>query len=160
MRGARPEPLPEPRVDDQEGRVTAGSPPPSTPSHGRQPSLSVQSKMRSTSFRRSPTSTSESPGGGVKSPTLPVLSPEGDTIADIYRKQSSRLEELEKENRRLAREAKEWEVKQAKWMQKEEELEELVAVKGEVGEWKEKVEKGTAEIEKLVCQLLTRYSVY
>jgi hypothetical protein len=107
--------------------------------------------MRSTSFRRSPASTGESPGGGVKSPTLPTLSPEGDTIADIYRKQSSRLDELEKENRRLAKEAKDWEEKQVKWMQKEEELEELVAVKGEVGEWKEKAEKGAAELEKLVA---------
>jgi len=57
------------------------------------------------------------------------------------------------------KEAKDWEEKQAKWMQKEEELEELVAVKGEVGEWKKKTEKGAAEIEKLVCPPPTQGSV-
>jgi hypothetical protein len=57
------------------------------------------------------------------------------------------------------KEAKDWEEKQAKWMQKEEELEELVAVKGEVGEWKKKAEKGATEIEKLVCPPSTKGSV-
>ncbi|KAH0545159.1 hypothetical protein FGG08_000771 [Glutinoglossum americanum] len=139
----------EPREELQETSVTTNSQPPSTPLHGRQPSLSVQSKIRSSSFRRSPTSANEPPGGGAKSPTLLLLSPEGDTIADIYRKQASRLEELERENRRLAKEAKGWEEKGVKWMQKEEELEELVTVKGEVGEWKEKAKNAATEIEKL-----------
>ncbi|KAH0566010.1 hypothetical protein GP486_000601 [Trichoglossum hirsutum] len=114
-----------------------------------QPSLSVQSKMRSSSFRRSPISASDSPEAGVRSPTLPVLSPEGDTITNIYRKQASRLEELERENRKLTKEAKVWEEKEAKWLQKEEELEELVTVKGEVDKWREDATKAAMEIEKL-----------
>ena len=80
---------------------------PSKPTHNRQPSLSIQSRMRSTSFRR--TSVSQNPispsNNGPRSPTLPILSPEGDTVTDIYRKQASRLDELERENRRLAKEA-------------------------------------------------------
>ena len=87
--------------------------------HGRQPSLSVQSKLRSSSFR-------QTNAGGPLSPTsatdLPPLTPDEGTIQDIYRKQSARLEELEKENRRLAKEVSDGE---HRWRKTEEELEEL-----------------------------------
>jgi hypothetical protein len=87
--------------------------------HGRQPSLSLQSKLRSSSFRLSP-------AGGPLSPSatanLPLLTPDEGTIQDIYRKQAARLEELEKENKRLAKEVAEGE---HRWRKSEEELEEL-----------------------------------
>lgn len=79
----------------------------------RQPSLSLQSKMRSSSFRQS--------AGGPLSPGY-GFSPEGDTAPDIYRKQALRIEELEKENKRLAKEATDGE---RRWKKAEEELEEL-----------------------------------
>lgn len=53
-----------------------------------------QSKLRSSSFRQ-----------GTVSPTGFPLSPEGETAPDIYRKQVARIEDLEKENKRLAKEA-------------------------------------------------------
>ncbi|PVH74132.1 hypothetical protein DL98DRAFT_575820 [Cadophora sp. DSE1049] len=79
----------------------------------RQPSLSLQSKMRSSSFRQS--------SGGPLSPSY-GFSPEGDTAPDIYRKQAVRIEELEKENKRLAKEASDGE---RRWKKAEEELEDL-----------------------------------
>ena len=63
---------------------------PSSPTQAA-PSLSQQSKLRSSSFRQGPLS--------------PTLSPEGETAADIYRKQVARIDDLEKENKRLAKEA-------------------------------------------------------
>ncbi|KAI0521997.1 hypothetical protein F5B22DRAFT_594946 [Xylaria bambusicola] len=63
---------------------------PSSPTQAT-PSLSQQSKLRSSSFRQGPLS--------------PTLSPDGETAADIYRKQVARIEDLEKENKRLAKEA-------------------------------------------------------
>lgn len=126
----------------------------SMPAHHRQPSLSLQSKMRSSSFRR--TSISQSPLSpsliGAKSPTLPALSPDGDSVTEIYRKQAARLDELERENKRLAKEARESE---GRWKRTEEELEELREASGEVAELKARAEKADAksdEIEKLVCR--------
>lgn len=123
------------------------------PVHQRQPSLSLQSKMRSSSFRR--TSISQSPlspsMNGAKSPTLPALSPDGDSVTEIYRKQAARLDELERENKRLANEARESE---GRWKKTEAELEELREASGEVAELKARAEKADAksdEIEKLVC---------
>ena len=84
-------------------------------SRPRQPSISVQSKMRSSSFRQT------SAAGGPLSPDY-GFSPEGSTAPDIYRKQASRIEELEKENKRLAKEATDGE---KRWKKAEEELEDL-----------------------------------
>src|SRR6266487_6155265 len=84
-------------------------------SHGRQPSLSVQSKIRSSSFRQSSIS------GGPLSPSF-GFSPEGDTAPDIHRKQAIRIEELERENKRLAKEVSDGE---KRWKKAEEELEDL-----------------------------------
>lgn len=125
---------------------------PSKQTHNRQPSLSLQSQLRSSSFRRTSVSqapTSPSLNGG-RSPNLPVLSPEGDSLNEIYRKQASRLEELERENRRLAKDARE---NEARWKKTEEELEELRESSGEVAELKlraGKVDAKSEEIEKLV----------
>ena len=83
-------------------------------SHQRQASLSLQSKMRSSSFRAS--------SGGPLSPNYAPFSPDGDTAPDIYRKQALRIEELEKETKRLAKEASDGE---RRWRKAEEELEEL-----------------------------------
>lgn len=125
---------------------------PSKPPHTRQPSISLQSRMRSTSFRN--TSISQGPlsptTNAAKSPSLPPLSPEGDAVTEIYRKQASRLDELEKENRRLAKEAGDSE---SRWRKTEEELEELREANGEIAELTSRAERADAkdeEAEKLV----------
>lgn len=106
--------------------------PNATPSHGRKASLSVQSKMRSSSFRQT----------GALSPGM--FSPDGDTAPEIYRKQATRIEELEKENKRLAKEASDGE---KRWKKAEEELEDLRDADGDV-----KAAAGSSEeVEKLVC---------
>ena len=118
------------------------------PQHHRQPSLSVQSKMRSSSFRRS--SLSQGPmspaTNGAKSPDLPPLTSEGDSVNSIYRKQSARLDELEKENRRLAKDLQDGETR---WRKTDEELEELREASGEVAELKTKAKKLGAQTEEL-----------
>jgi len=100
---------PEPIEDDVPEKV----PSPGSSSHQRQPSLSSQSKLRSSSFRQAGGVAPLSPGYGF---------PEGDTAPEIYRKQAMKIEELEKENKRLAKEALEGE---KRWKKAEEELEEL-----------------------------------
>ncbi|KAJ2973428.1 hypothetical protein NQ176_g6614 [Zarea fungicola] len=75
------------------------------------PTLAEQSKARSTSFRTASIS------GKPASPG--PLSPDGDTAPDIYRKQSARIEELEKENKRLQKESSDAE---KRWKKAEEEL--------------------------------------
>jgi hypothetical protein len=72
----------------------------SRPTHGRGPSVSLQSKMRSESFRKSSGPLSPS----IKSPTLPSIGSDGDSLQEIYRKQAQRLEELEKHNKSLLEE--------------------------------------------------------
>lgn len=79
----------------------------------RQASLSIQSKMRSSSFRQST--------GGPLSPGY-SFSPEGDTAPDIYRKQAIRIEELERENKKLIKDVSDGE---RRWKKAEEELEEI-----------------------------------
>ena len=122
----------EPAAADEHGDV---SPPPATTPDStaapktrsahpvRQPSLSLQSKYRSSSFRRTSTNGPLSPAG-MLSPgaDMPLMTPEGDTVPDIYRKQALRLDDLDKENKRLEKEARESE---KRWRKSEEELEEL-----------------------------------
>lgn len=60
------------------------------------------------------------PGAGATSPG--PFSPEGDTAPDIYRKHVARIEELERENRRLAKETADSE---KKWQKAEGELADL-----------------------------------
>ena len=130
---------------------------PIEPLHDRQPSLSLQSKMRSSSFRR--TSISQGPmsptRNGAKSPSLDTMNPNGDTVTDIYRKQATRLDELEKENRRLAREASEAE---GRWKCMEVELEDLREARPEVEELRSRAQKAGAkdeEISRLVCSIIS-----
>jgi len=145
------EPFPDIEEDDkfvEEKQADGGSETPSKQPHGRQPSSSLQSKMRSSSFRRASMSqTPISPGAnGSKSPEIPLLSPDGDSVNSIYRKQAARLDDLEKENRRLAMEATDVE---KKWRQTEEELEELREASGEVAELKSRLHRAEAQAEEL-----------
>lgn len=130
---------------DKSADDVSGKPAQNT-AHNRQPSLSIQSKMRSSSFRRQ--SLSQGPlspnTNGAKSPDLPTLTPDGDSINSIYRKQAARLDELEKENRRLAKEAQE---NERRWRKAEEELEEIREASGEVAQLKARAEKADAQVE-------------
>ncbi|KAM4057503.1 M protein repeat protein [Hirsutella rhossiliensis] len=74
------------------------------------PSLAQQSKIRSTSFRVGSVSGAVSPG---------PFTPDGETAPDIYRKHVARIEELERENKRLAKEAADSE---RRWKKAEEAL--------------------------------------
>ena len=117
--------------------------------HGRQPSLSIQSKMRSDSFRR--TSSTQGPGTPIKSPasSFPPISP-GSDAHEVYKKQAARIEELERENKRLAGEAKDAETR---WRKTEEQMEELREASGDVAELKSKADQAKtmgSEVEKLV----------
>jgi hypothetical protein len=145
----------EREIDDNEGSATTSEAakytedPPiqeATPSHGRKPSISVQSKMRSSSFRQSITSPSATPAN-LKSPTF---NPEEDNAHEIFRKQAGRIEELEKENKRLAKEAMEGE---KRWKKAEEELEDLREAEGEPSVPKASLKSAGStadEVEKLV----------
>ncbi|EEY14532.1 conserved hypothetical protein [Verticillium alfalfae VaMs.102] len=89
---------------------------PASPSQA-QPSLAQQSKLRSASFRKGSIST------GVTGPLSPgPFSPDGESATDIYRKHVTRIEELEKENKRLAKDATESE---KRWKKAEEDLADL-----------------------------------
>lgn len=120
-----------------------------TSSHQRKQSLSVQSKMRSSSFRQGTSPGPMSPNFG--------FSPEGDTAPDIYRKQAIRIDELEKENKRLAREAGDGE---KRWKKAEEELEDLREAEDDSTPKKESsASSGSSqEMEKLVCWKMIKYS--
>jgi len=78
----------------------SSTPAESRPSHGRGPSVSLQSKMRSESFRKSSGPLSPS----IKSPILPSIGSDGDSLQELLRKQAQRLEELEKQNKSLLEE--------------------------------------------------------
>lgn len=122
--------------------------------HGRQPSLSIQSKMRSSSFRKtsvSQGSVSPSPST-LKSPlqSLPPLTGDGDSVHEVFQKQSTRIGELEKENKRLEKELSEATVR---WRKTEDQLEDLreASVDGaELREQLKKAEEKAAGIESLV----------
>jgi DNA repair exonuclease SbcCD ATPase subunit len=108
--------------------------------HNREPSISQQSRLRSSSFRKSMS------GQGPTSPTLKSpISPAGETV-DIYRKQVERIEELEKENKRLEGETQEAE---ARWRKMEDEIQELREANSDVAGLKSKAD----EAEKLKADL-------
>ena len=117
---------------------------PAKPPHNRQPSLSLQSKLRSSSFRRTSVSQGPLSPNGTKSPDLPVLPPDGDSVNSIYRRQAARLDELEKENRRLAKDLQEAE---KRWRHAEAELEELREASGEAAELKSRAQKAEVQME-------------
>lgn len=126
---------------------------PSDKAHIRQPSISLQSQLRSSTFRRTSVSQTPSspPPNDVKSPVLPILSAEGESINEIYRKQTLRLDELERENKRLAKETRDVKSRLEK---AEEELEDLRESSAELAELRmraAKVDAQTEEIDRLVC---------
>jgi hypothetical protein len=129
---AVPEPVeatnasPAPAEDDDEPSDLVIS----KPSHGRKPSVAIESRQRSESFFRS---------GAAGGP----LSPGGGVTGEVYREQQQKIEELEKDNKRLASEIEE---NQNRWKKGEEELEELREGRGDVAL---AVEKGK-ETDKLV----------
>lgn len=83
------------------------------------PSLAQQSKLRSTSFRAGAAGPPPSPG---------PFSPDGDTAPDIYRKHVARIEELEKENKRLLKDSADAD---KRWKKAEEELADLREAEGD-----------------------------
>jgi hypothetical protein len=109
-----------------------------TSSHGRKPSVAVESRQRSASFYRA--------SGTPTSPT--GVTPSAGVSGDIYREQAQRIEELERENKRLAGEVEDGE---KRWKSNEEELEELREGRGDVAL---AAEKGK-EAEKLVSSRVT-----
>jgi hypothetical protein len=134
---AAPEPVeatsasPGPVEDDDEPAELAAP----KASHGRKPSIAVESRQRSESFYRA---------GAVGTPTSPGAgTPGGGITSEVYREQAQKIEELERENKRLASEAEE---NQTRWKKGEEELEELREGRGDVAL---AVEKGK-EADKLV----------
>lgn len=104
------------------------------PSHGRKPSVAIESRQRSESFYRS--------GAGPTSPT--GLTPGGGVSSEIYREQVQKIAELEMEKIKLAAEVEEY---KTKWEKDEEELEEFREGKGEAAIALEK----SKEADKLVC---------
>lgn len=115
---------------------------PSSPALQRNPSLSLQSKMRSSSFRKGSVSGLQSPSG----PITPGFGPDGDSASSIYLKQAAKIDELEKENKRLAKEATDGE---RRYKKAEEELEVLREAETDTSG---PAPKGSAteEVEKLV----------
>lgn len=132
---------PEEQQDKSENASESNETVPVSRSHGRQPSISVQSNMRSSSFRQS---TGLQPG--VRSPPLPPLSPDGSTAPEVFRKQALRLEELERDNKRLE---KELDTASTKWKRSEEQLDDLREASGETVELRERLEKAEKQAEEV-----------
>ncbi|PKY05074.1 hypothetical protein P168DRAFT_268023 [Aspergillus campestris IBT 28561] len=133
---------------------------PSGGAHGRQPSLSIQSKMRSSSFRKNSVSQgsnnnnlAQSPSTTIKSPSLPPLSADGDSVHEVYKKQASRIEDLEKDNKRLEKELEE---ASGRWRKTEEQLEDLREASVDVAELKDKLAKAeqkAGDVEELKAEI-------
>ncbi|KAL4784917.1 hypothetical protein BJX76DRAFT_326032 [Aspergillus varians] len=136
-------PSPVPTSDDGSGKLDAPR-----AGHTRQPSLSIRSKMRSSSFRKSSVSqgsvASTSPSATLKSPSLPPLSADGEAVQEVYRKQSGRIEELERENKRLEREVEEV---SARFKKTDDQLEELREANVDVAELREKLRVAEGKVE-------------
>ncbi|KAI4141644.1 MAG: hypothetical protein L6R39_005253, partial [Caloplaca ligustica] len=138
---------PTPSTEEKPEDTVEPSEAPPKPLHNRQPSLSLQSRMRSTSFRRS-SGTQLPTSPTLNGPKSPILNP-SDDITEIYRKQAAHLSELEKENKRLAKAHHEAE---SRYKRAEEELDDLREAHSEVAELKSKASLTTSlneEISKL-----------
>ena len=86
----------------------------------------------------------------LKSPSLPPLTADGESVHEVYRKQAGRSEEVEKENRRLEKELEE---ATGRWKKTEEQLEEFREASVDVAVLKEKLAKAeekVGEVEELV----------
>ncbi|KAF2740242.1 hypothetical protein EJ04DRAFT_602678 [Polyplosphaeria fusca] len=108
---------PGPIDDDDDDEEPAELPKPAQ-SHGRKPSVAVESRIRSTSFYR---------GDAAGTPISPTAAT-GEISKEIYQKQAQRIEELERENKRLTGDVEKGE---QRWKQSEEELELLREEKGD-----------------------------
>lgn len=139
------EPKPESSTADEPAVEDAPAEPPTSPTGPNTATLSQQSKLRSSSFRQ-----------GTVSPTGFPLSPEGETAPDIYRKQVARIEDLEKENKRLAKEAGDAE---KRWQKAEEELADLREADRDGSDSQvEKLVRMTSRFIYESCTNLTRYT--
>ena len=144
----------EPKAAEKSGNASVeenGKPSPASSSKNT-PSLSLQSKIRSSSFRRSsnPHAPLSPTTNNLKSPTLPPLSPDGDSVTDIYRKQAARIDELEKENKKLEKDFHEGQTRRKKM---EDEVDDLREAQSELTLLKERAQKSggkEGEAEKLV----------
>lgn len=147
---------PDPETESQPARLD-------TPraGHTRQPSLSIQSKMRSSSFRKTSISQGSAPSpAALKSPPqpLPPLTGDGESVHEVFRKQSTKIEELEKDNKRLEKELSD---ATTRWRKTEDQLEDLreASVDGaELREQLKQAEEKVASIEALVCRLGDEFS--
>ncbi|KAJ5023594.1 hypothetical protein J3E72DRAFT_247161 [Bipolaris maydis] len=137
-----PEPIeatsvpPPPAEDEEEDEEPSELP---KQPHGRKPSVAIESRQRSESFYRSGAAGPLSPGVGVTS--------------EVYREQAQKIEELEKENKRLTSEVEE---NERRWKKGEEELEELRESRGDAALAVEKgkeVDALRTEVESLKRQL-------
>ncbi|PSK35906.1 hypothetical protein B9Z65_5721 [Elsinoe australis] len=136
--GNKPEPVEEEskatpeEVDDS--KEDAEKPKPQ-----RTPSVTLQSRQRSESFRKGSTTSS-----GLKSPGLPIVDSEGE-VQELYRKQAARIEELEKQVEAQSQ-------IEAKLRKTEEELEQLREGSDDVVALKSKAaqaDETAAEVERL-----------
>ena len=103
--------------------------------------------MRSSSFRRS------SASQGSKSSTLPPLSGEEGSVQEVYRKHTTRIEELEKDNKRLEKELQD---ANGHWRKTEDQLQDLREANVDTAELRQRLDKAeqkTGEIEALVSVL-------
>jgi chromosome segregation ATPase len=132
------EPEPQETVKKDEGKVQKEKEKekpkieePSSKLHARKPSVSQDSRIRSTSFRASMGNNQGPTSPALKSPTLTSPTTEA---ADIYRKQAFKIEELEKENKKL-------EAELLKLQNVEEELDELREANSDVSLLRERAEE-------------------
>lgn len=138
---AEAEPVPPLATADEETPARGNA-------HLRRASLSRQSKLRSSSFRRTSVSGAHAPAvseaAGSDTPPLPDDAPE------VFRKQSVRLEEVEKEDKQLKKELEEVD---RRWKKAEEALEVLREENGDLKLLKERLSKAEErgqEVEDLV----------
>ncbi|KAG8628166.1 hypothetical protein KVT40_004039 [Elsinoe batatas] len=121
-----------------EAEDDAGKPVPT-----RNPSVTLQSRQRSESFRKGSASS-----GGHKSPSLPTVDSEAE-VQELYRKQAARIEDLEKQVETLS-------LAETKLKKTEEELEQLREGSDDVAALKSKAAQSNeqaAELEKLKTEL-------
>lgn len=91
----------------------------------------------------------------TKSP-LPPLTGDGDEVHEVYRKQSIKIEELDKDRKRLEKELEE---ATGRWRKTEDELEDLREASVDVAELRDKLQKAeekSGEIDALVGLFATR----
>ncbi|OOQ91726.1 M protein repeat protein [Penicillium brasilianum] len=114
--------------------------------HGRQPSLSIQSKMRSSSFRKTSISQGSAPSPSalkISPQPLPPLTGDGDSVHEVFRKQSTKIEELEKDNKRLEKELFD---ATTRWRKTEDQLEDLREASVDGAELRERLKQAEEKV--------------